>query len=320
MITYMYDKKIAKIAVIGGDMRSLAAAWAMSERGIAAAVWGFDKDATKDDVPRPGGSIIKCTTVCEAVSGADAIVLPLPVSGDGIRLNCPQSSRELKLCDLFGLLSGDVPIFGGLVSEDVKKRADEHGLTITDYYDRDELCILNAVPTAEGAVAIAINELPITLSGADTVVLGFGRVARVLCRTLRALGANVTACARKPADFAWMRTMDIKPADITLLESQSEPSGFDVESAGHAVSRADVVFNTVPSKLLTYPVLGMLKTGVPVIDLASKPGGVDFDAARQLGVNVIWALSLPGKTAPESAGRIICSTVLGILAENGGML
>jgi len=299
-----------KIAVLGGDLRSYEAARAMSDMGITAAVWGFDKEANSQN-----DAVMRCPTICDAVSGADAIILPLPVSSDGVRLNCPQSSREFRLCDLFAILPDNVPILGGMVSDEIKKRALEQNLTITDYYDRDELCILNAIPTAEGAAAIAINELPITLHGANAAVLGFGRVSRVLCRTLRALGANVIACARKPADFAWMKTMGITPANINALESDSTQKAGGVMSGYSALKNADVVFNTVPSKLLTHPVLELLRDGVPVIDLASKPGGVDFDAARELGINVIWALSLPGKTAPGSAGRIICDTVLGILAE-----
>jgi len=90
-----------------------------------------------------------------------------------------------------------------------------------------------------------------------------------------------------------------------------------VGSGCSALKKADVVFNTVPAKLLNYTALSMLKSGTPVIDLASKPGGVDFEAARTLGTNIVWALSLPGKTAPVTAGEIICSTVLTIMEEYG---
>ena len=54
------------------------------------------------------------------------------------------------------------------------------------------------------------------------------------------------------------------------------------------------------------------------MDLASKPGGVDMEAASRLGVRVIWALSLPGKVAPVTAGKIIRDTIYHILNELGG--
>ena len=55
-----------------------------------------------------------------------------------------------------------------------------------------------------------------------------------------------------------------------------------------------------------------------ILDLASKPGGVDWDAAQALGRRVVWALSLPGKTAPFTAGEIIAKTILHMLETDEG--
>ena len=75
--------------------------------------------------------------------------------------------------------------------------------------------------------------------------------------------------------------------------------------------------NTVPHRVLGVEELADLKEGCLVIDLASKPGGVDLEAARQLGVRVIWALSLPGKVAPVTAGAAIRNTVYNLMRELG---
>jgi dipicolinate synthase subunit A len=77
----------------------------------------------------------------------------------------------------------------------------------------------------------------------------------------------------------------------------------------------DTVVNTVPARVLTAPVLAALRPGSLIIDLASKPGGTDFDAARRLGHKVIHALSLPAVCAPETAGEAVAHTVLTILRE-----
>ena len=79
----------------------------------------------------------------------------------------------------------------------------------------------------------------------------------------------------------------------------------------------DLVVNTVPARVLSEKELRDLKPGCLVIDLASKPGGVDFEAATRLGVRAIWALSLPGKVAPVSAGRAIKNTIYNMLSELG---
>ena len=77
----------------------------------------------------------------------------------------------------------------------------------------------------------------------------------------------------------------------------------------------DIVFNTVPHKIISADVLENISNNSVIIDLASKPGGVDFDAAQKLRKKVIWALSIPGKTSPQTAGKVISDTIINILSE-----
>ena len=161
----------------------------------------------------------------------------------------------------------------------------------------------NAPPTSEGAIQIALEELPITLHNARVLVVGYGRLGKVLARQLRGLGARVSVAARSYEDLAW--------ADVWSYGA--ERTG---ELAGWLCAY-DLVVNTVPAQVLGEKELGDLKPGCLVIDLASKPGGVDFDAAARLGVKVIWALSLPGKVAPVTAGEAIKRTIYNILNDMG---
>ena len=149
------------------------------------------------------------------------------------------------------------------------------------------------MPTAEGAIQLAMEELPITLHGARVLVIGYGRLGRVLADRL----------ARRYADLAW-----------------AENCGYGVEHTGQLegwLCGYDLVVNTVPVRVLREAELADLKPGCLVIDLASKPGGVDFDAAARLGVKAFWALSLPGKVAPVTAGKSIKTTIYNILTELG---
>ena len=141
------------------------------------------------------------------------------------------------------------------------------------------------MPTAEGAIQLAMEELPITLHGARVLVIGYGLQAR------------------RYADLAW-----------------AENCGYGVEHTGQLegwLCGYDLVVNTVPVRVLREAELADLKPGCLVIDLASKPGGVDFDAAARLGVKAFWALSLPGKVAPVTAGKSIKTTIYNILTELG---
>ena len=117
------------------------------------------------------------------------------------------------------------------------------------------------------------------------------------------MGAHVTAAARRPESLAWARAYGYQTLNIEKLEG--------------GLAEFDVVVNTVPARILSEEDLEDLRPGCLVIDLASKPGGVDLEAAARLGVKVIWALSLPGKVAPVTAGKSIKITIYNILHELG---
>ncbi|MCB6365580.1 dipicolinate synthase [Intestinibacillus massiliensis] len=148
-----------------------------------------------------------------------------------------------------------------------------------------------------------MEELLVTLHGARALVIGNGRIGKLLSQRLACLGADVTVSARSNADFAWISATGLHTLDTRLL-------------AGH-LAPFDVIFNTVPSRVLGLAELAEIPEECLVIDLASKPGGVDFPAAQQLGRRAIWALSLPGKVAPMSSAMAIRDTIYNILQEEG---
>ncbi len=157
----------------------------------------------------------------------------------------------------------------------------------------------NALPTAEGAIQIAMEELPITLHDARVLVVGFGRLGRALAPRLRGLGARVWVSARRYEQRAAAESMGLGSEGLDHLPDW--------------LCSYDLVFNTVPAPVLGVEELAALKERALVIDLASRPGGVDMDAAAALGVRVIWALSLPGKVAPVTSGRYIKDTIYHIM-------
>jgi hypothetical protein len=176
-------------------------------------------------------------------------------------------------------------------------------ITGGDFLCRDDFLIKNALTTAEGALELALREMPVTLSGSSVLVIGYGRIGKLLCHKLHALGAHVTGSARKDEDFAWL---------CASGHCYVHTSKLDGTLGGY-----DAVFNTVPHLILTPVRLRELKLSCAVIDLASAPGGTDFDAADRLGLNCHWALSLPGKCAPESAARDMRLVLGRILADRG---
>ncbi len=279
-----------KIAVIGGDMRQVAAARHLSKNGFDVQLFGFNKETLYKDA-------LLTQSVEDALTGAKIVLLGLPASDD-CGINCTPS---VGIKDFVSALEDDAIVTGGKLSLALKKALGEKRVRYADYLEREEFAVLNAVPTAEGAIEIAMHQLPRTLNKMKCLIVGFGRIGKVLAKMLSAFGADVTCSARKCSDLAWIRAYGYTPV----------PTGQIAED----VYEYPLIFNTVPHMIFDEKVLKIVRGDALIIDLASKPGGVDFDAAKKLGINVIWALSLPGKTSPDSAGEIIADTVVNIINE-----
>ena len=284
-------------AVLGGDLRQVRIANELVKEGYGVKVFGFNKNIDFHN------EITVANDLLDAVKDMDIIVLPLPCSIDNESLNTPLFDEKIYLNDIFKILTKNQILVGGRISKKIHNLADVYNIYVVDYFEREELTVYNAIPTAEGAIQIAMEELPITLHGSKCLVLGFGRIGKVLSKMLFALGADVTVEARKYEDLAWIKTYGYKAVHLSELKN--------------VIGQFDVIFNTVPSVILNSDILSQIQKDCLVIDLASKPGGVDFEMARDLGIKTIWALSLPGKVAPNTAGDIIKETILNIIDELG---
>lgn len=288
-------KKIC-VSVIGGDMRQKALAKALSKNGFDICLYGIDISEDRF------ANIVKCASVGEAAERADAVILPLPACSGGIYINAPFAEKEITICETVDAMREGSLLLGGKMPADFISRAHEKGLTAADYYEREELTVMNAIPTAEGAIAIAMDELPITVHGMKAAVLGYGNVGSVLAAKLSALGADVTVFARKSSARAHAVSAGCHAADMARL----------AEYAGSF----DCIFNTAPALIIDEAVLRAARRDLLIIDLASKPGGTDFEKASAIGIKAILALSLPGRVAPETAGGYIADTVMNIMREN----
>ena len=284
---------MCRVSVIGGDLRQLTLAELLTKDGYDVKVIGFGENSMS--------SKYKTAKDINEASESDIIILPMPVTLDYKNVNTPFDQNPINLEHLSDIVKKDAIILGGRVTKEIFELFKDN--KCIDYYTREELMIKNAVPTAEGAIEIALTETPITLSESKCLVIGYGRIGKVLSKLLKSLGAEVTVSARKYSDLAWI--------DINGYNSVHN------DNLKSVANKFDVIFNTAPALILDEEILKTITSDCVVIDLASKPGGVDFEKARDLGLKVIWALSLPGKCAPLSSGKIIKETILNILHEQG---
>ena len=279
-------------AVVGGDARQLAMAESILADGYDVYMVGFENIELKE-------GLISCS-LKEALKKAEHILLPVPTVGIDSHLNAPYSRTKINLDDDFTRKMSGKKVFCGVSKKLIATSEIWKNINIKDYSTRDDFAISNAVPTAEGAIGIAMFEFKGTIHGARCLVAGFGKVGKALCTALNGLGARVTASARKAEDLAWIKALRYKAIQTSEIATRAD---------------FDIIFNTIPSLIFDEKTLAKLNPGTIIIDLASLPGGVDFETAKSLGFNVIHALALPGKVAPKTAGEIIKNTVYNMIEE-----
>lgn len=273
------------LAIVGGDAREIVLIQELVHKGYSLRVFGFPVNM----IPK---QVQVCSTVSEAVTGARVVILPMPGIKDNRQLYTKYMPTGVKVEkeDFSGIGSGAC-VFVGVASGYLKSLAKLFSFHLVEIAEQDMVAIPNSIPTAEGAIQLAMEKIPITIHGAKVLVIGFGRVADTLAFTLKGLGANVTVAARNPAQLAKCCVLGYQVVELNNLAKY--------------IGEADLIYNTVPAPVLGEKMLNQVKKDVLIIDLASSPGGTDFPAAENLGVTAVLAPGLPGKVAPITAGKIL---------------
>ena len=228
----------------------------------------------------------KMYNVVDNIEEANVVVLPIPLTRDGEYI----TGENIRIEEFIGNLKGKV-VFSGAIPKNIRRLFEINNIQYYDLMDRDDVAIKNAIPTAEGAIKIAIEKTDKTIYGSNVMVLGFGRVGKVLCDRLYKLGANVYCEARKEKDLAEIYSMGYNGVDLNRLDNY--------------LNNMDIIFNTVPYMILTKKILEKLNPNVLIIDLASAPGGLDYSVASSLKLDAGMYPGLPSKVAPYTAAMYL---------------
>ena len=288
----MDAQKTYRFSIIGGDMRNVKLSELLSEDGHEVHTFALDNT---------GKISQRCSDLREAFALSDIAVGPMPfTSGDGTYLNAPFHPEKIEIAKIADVIRESS--FGGLlIGGRIPLALSGVGAVSADLLQRDDLAVLNSVPTAEGALQIAMEELPYTIRGLRTVVCGMGRVGSTLARLMQRVGADVTVAARSSRDFAICEAEGLKSCTYSHLR--------------RTLPEALLVYNTVPALIFDRELLDCMNREALLIDLASMPGGTDFEYAAKRRIRTIHALSLPGKVAPAGAAQIIQKVIYNILHE-----
>ena len=280
--------------VVGGDRRQIYLARSIAQDGYPVYVSCLERSSEAH-----GLLALPLSDLCRR---CDIFILPLPATRDGRTLSAPLSEEEVILDDAFAEGFSCKRVFGGVTQKLCASSPLWENISCRDYYDREELTVGNAFLTAEGALGVVISEYEGAIGGSRVLVTGFGRIGKALCLYLKGLGAEVDCCARKARDMSFIRAL-----------------GCRALTYGEISGDYDIIFNTVPAQVLGARELSAQRGDTLLVELASKPGGIDIEAAERLGLRVRELPSLPGKMSPKAAGEAVKQTVYNMLEEESGV-
>ncbi len=282
-----------KFGIIGGDLRQIYLAKKLQKDKNEVFVCGFENFVDFDKLK------LKSLKISDLISSSKYIILPVPASRNKKVINAPFSNADIVLSEkLFSNLKNKV-VFAGIVSSLIEY-VKPSGLHIRDYYQREDFLIPNALLTAEGAVSIALKEYGKSIFSSRCLVVGFGRIGKILAKLLKNMGAKVTVSARSVKDISLAKISGFETTNVSKINEKAD---------------FDLIFNTVPALVLDAAALSFLSSARMIIDLASAPGGTDKFAAEELGIKLIPALGIPGKCFPEAAGEIIADVIYKMIEE-----
>lgn len=264
------------ILVLGGDERQIYLTEILKEKGYNAE------------------HIICGKNLKEKISKSEYIILPLPSSKDGLTVFNKLSNEKIYISDITEFINNQ-KVFT------CKLRLD--GKYCFDYSDLDSFAIKNAVPTAESAIAIAVLNSKKTIFKSKSLVIGYGRIGKILSKMLKDFGANVTVSARKNADLAFIEAFNMKK--------------IETKDINKIASECDFIFNTVDFPVIDTEFLKSMKKESLLIELASLPGGIFGDTNLALG-KIINAQGLPGKDSPFTAAEILSDTIINLINKKEG--
>ena len=284
-------------AIIGGDLRIIKLAKMLADEGNTVYTFGLEKA----EELKGHENIVFTEKLSKAIpEDVEIVIGPIPFSSNGVNINAPFSNNEISIRELVHYLNAKILIAGSIMPE-VYNMANDEYVEIIDIMKREELAVLNTISTAEGTIEIAIANTNKIIHGSKVLILGFGRIGKVLARKMAGLSAKVTCAARKDEDLAWIRAYGHNETNINTLSDN--------------LGEFDIIINTVPHLILNKERLQYVKEDCLLIDLASNPGGIDKKEVKEKNLKLIWALALPGKVAPVTTAEFIKDTIYNILKE-----
>lgn len=287
-----------KYGILGGDFRNVELVKLLAKEKNIVYTYGLEKEIQKLE----SDNIIICDDIKE-LQDTDIVITSIPLSKDNININMPLNiyGKESKIDEALKVMNNKL-IFTGSVSSEILRKFKLYNIEILDIMKNEEFAVLNAIPTAEETIRIIIDNTKKVLHNANCLIMGYGRIGKVLAKKLNSLSVKVECLVSDNIEKTWCRVEGYNYIEFENIKNKSD-----------LLKKYDIIINTIPKIILTDE-LKEIRKDTLIIDLASKPYGIDRSIVKQENLNFIEALGLPGKGAPitvaENMYELIKNTIL----------
>ena len=225
------------------------------------------------------------------IKNSDNIVLPIPFSKNNQYVNMPFSNKDIVIREIFYYLENKT-IFVGNMHKELREELHRKNNQVIDFMQKEEFAILNAIPTAEATIEIILKNTKKILQNSNCLIMGFGRIGKVLAYKLKGLSAKVTCMIMSEVERAWAVAYGYETTKIENLQKNCTK-----------FKQYDIIINTIPKEIFKEELKELKKENL-LIDLASKPYGIDRKIVEQEKLNFIEALGLPRKISTNDISKI----------------
>lgn len=269
-----------KFCFIGGDFRNIELAKILAKDRMIVYTYGLEKGFLDEKINQ---NIIQCKNVEQAINEAEIIITAIPFSKDNKNINTPRSEKNLKIEEILNKIKGK-KVFTGNISKEIKEKFDKENIEFFDIIKNEEFAILNTVPTAEATIKIIIENTKNIIQNSRCLVLGFGRIGKILSHKIQSLNLITTVVPTNSIEEAWGKAYGYEIITFRNIKDRKEILG-----------KYDIIVNTIPKIILEEEELKNIRKDALIIDLASKPFGIDRNFMKKRKMNFIEALGLPRK-------------------------
>lgn len=297
-------------ALLGGDIRQIYLGSILAEAGHPVSLIGFSVE--QYDAIFSAKARKKYSKFLHfyppgdwetALLGQDLILGAIPFAKEQNYINIASGTKPITIAQVLSCLTPSQYLIAGMIPDSTIEHLQRAGIQYYDYLKNESFAKLNAIATAEGAISYAIEHSAINLHQSKVLILGYGTCGSMLAEKCKLLDAHVTVTGRREETKAAAVCGGISYIPISQLEDTLKATSYDF------------IFNTIPECILKRPMLSHISPECTIVDIASAPGGLDYNYAIRHQINATLYLGIPGKIAPKSSATILYDIILNQIKE-----